>query len=137
MPSAGRVLCDTGPLVALFDPKEAEHARCRATLKSLGCLLLTTWPVLTEVSHFLEPLRQGQLWNFVIGGGVDIVSLLSSDLPRFRTLVSKYSHLPMDLADASLVVVAERLGISRIYTLDSHFRIYRLNGTRPLEVVSV
>jgi len=137
LPSAGKVLCDTGPLVALFDPNDKEHARCRATLKSLDYLLVTTWPVLTEVSYFLESFQQAQLWDFVMAGGVDIAGLLSSDLPRFRTLMSKYSDLPMDLAEASLVVIAERLGIHRIYTLDSHFRIYRVNGTRALDVISV
>jgi predicted nucleic acid-binding protein len=131
------VLCDTGPLVALFDPRDAEHAHSRAALKSLDCLLLTTWPVLAEVSFFLEPFQQAQLWDFVIEGGVDIASLLATDLPRFRSLMSKYSDLPMDLADASLLVIAERLGIDRIYTLDSHFRIYRLNGARSLEVISL
>ena len=125
MPSAAKALCDSGPLVALFDSKDTEHDRCRAALDAFNGRLMTTWPVLTEVFHFLNAPQQRLLWNFVLAGGVVILDVLSSDLQRLHTLMLKYSDLPMDLADGSLVVVAERLGVRSVFTLDDHFRVYR------------
>jgi uncharacterized protein len=52
-----------------------------------------------------------------------------------RVLMRQYRDTPMDLADASLVVAAERLNLHRIFTLDSHFYAYRINGTHSFEVV--
>jgi predicted nucleic acid-binding protein len=132
--SAGKALCDAGPLVALFDPRDAEHARCRTALDAFGGRLLTTWPVLTEACHFLSRFQQPRLWDFMLAGGAIIADLFSSDLPRLRALMSKYADLPMDLADASLVVIAERLSVQLIFTLDAHFQVYRLRGARSLQV---
>jgi uncharacterized protein len=135
LPSAEKALCDAGPLVALFDPRDAAHVRCRAALDAFDGRLLTTWPVLTEVSHFLSGSQQPRLWDFVLTGGLLVVDLLSTDLARLRTLTSKYADLPMDLADASLVIIAERLRIQLIFTLDAHFHAYRLHGKRPFRIV--
>jgi predicted nucleic acid-binding protein len=50
--------------------------------------------------------------------------------------MTKYSDLPMDFADASLVAVAERMGLSRVFTLDrSDFSVYRRNGRSPFEII--
>jgi hypothetical protein len=49
--------------------------------------------------------------------------------------MGQYHDAPMDLADASLVVVAERLRLRRIFTLDSHFHAYRIEGTYAFEIV--
>jgi len=132
--SAGKALCDAGPLVALFDPGDAAHARCRTALNAFDGRLLTTWPVLTEVAHFLSGFQQLRLWDFVLTGGLLVADLLSNDVARLRTLTAKYADLPMDLADASLVIIAERLGIRMIFTLDAHFHAYRLHGKRSFRV---
>jgi uncharacterized protein len=109
LPSAEKALCDAGPLVALFDPRDAAHVRCRVALDAFDGRLLTTWPVLTEVSYFLSGFQQPRLWDFVLTGGLLVADLLSTDVARLRALTSKYADLPMDLADASLVIIAERL----------------------------
>ena len=49
--------------------------------------------------------------------------------------MDKYRDLPMDLADASLVAVAEERGLSRVFTLDSDFRVYRLARGRSFTVI--
>lgn len=49
------ILIDTGPLVALFDPRDALHGRCKTVLRTLREPLSTTVPVLTEVFHLLPP----------------------------------------------------------------------------------
>lgn len=134
MPSAARALCDSGPLVALFDSRDTEHNRCRAALDAFDGRLMTTWPVLTEVFHFLNGPQQRQLWSFVLAEGVVLVDVLSSDIHRLRTLMLKYSDLPMDLADGSLVVVAQRLEVRSVFTLDEHFRVYRPFHAQGFEV---
>lgn len=69
--------------------------------------------------------------EWVARGGLDIEDLVSADLPAMLVLLRKYADLPMDLADASLVVLAERTGRDTIISLDSDFEIYRLHGKRP------
>jgi len=124
--SSEMALCDTGPLVALFSRGQFAQPECEAALHDFGGRLVTTFAVLTEAFHFLDqPAERDHLWNFVLGGGLGLVELSLSDLERMRRLMTKYADLPMDLADASLVVVGERLKLNRVFTLDRHFRLYR------------
>ena len=60
---------------------------------------------------------------------------MKSAVERMRTLMEQYRDVPMDLADASLVAVAEERGLDTIFTLDSDFRIYRLPRGRSFTVV--
>ncbi len=68
------ILVDTGPFVALFDPQDAEHERCKDILQSLREPLLTTTPVLTETFHLLTPNSIGadRLRDFILHGGVSV-----------------------------------------------------------------
>jgi predicted nucleic acid-binding protein len=69
---------------------------------------------------------QDALWEMIESGAVQIVSLGIDDIPRMRELMRKYRDLPMDLADAGLVRVAERERLRRIFTLDRRdFQVYR------------
>lgn len=135
------ILVDTGPLVALFDPRDGQHERCRAVLKKLTEPLLTTLPVLTEAFHLLPPASLGaaNLRRFVAGGAVTVWHPEASDLSRALDLMKKYQDVPMDLADASLVVAAEALRTRRVFSLDRrHFAVYRLrwgNGSVAFELV--
>lgn len=52
-----------------------------------------------------------------------------------RALMKRYSRVPMDLADACLVTLADALGTGRILTLDGDFRVYRWRRTRPFEIL--
>ena len=80
---------------------------------------MTSWPVLTEVFHFLDrPVGRTLLWDFVLSDAVRVEEVLKSDLGRMRVLMEKYADLPMDFADASLVALAERLKVFRVFTLD-------------------
>ncbi len=69
---------------------------------------------------------QDALWETIEGGSIDFLELSHADIPRLRELMRKYRDLPMDLADAALVRVAEREGLRKIFTLDRRdFSIYR------------
>ena len=124
------ILVDAGPLVALIDADDQYHAKCVATLQTLREPLVTVWPPLTEAMYLLAdvPRAQDALWEMMERGGVQILPLSASDVPRMRELMEKYADRPMDLADAALVRVAEREGIRKIFTTDrKDFSVYRLH----------
>jgi predicted nucleic acid-binding protein len=133
-------LCDAGPLFALIDPRQGElHDRCKRVLPSLPSPLVTTWPSFTEAMYLAYrsggwPM-QNLLWKFVSGSALLLSDLGAGETERMRVLMEQYRDTPMDLADASLVAVAETLDQTRIFTLDHHFRAYRLEGTKPFDVV--
>jgi uncharacterized protein len=123
------ILVDTGPLVALFDPRDGQHPRAENVLKTLREPLWTTVAVLTEAFHMLEPHSTGsdRLREFVMEGGLSAWFFDRSALTRAFELMERYADQPMDLADASLIVAAEMLQTRKIFTLDtSDFSIYRI-----------
>jgi uncharacterized protein len=133
-------LCDTGPLVALIDRDDQDHRRCVAALGKLPAKrLVTTWPCLTEAMHLLKRAgglsAQDQLWGYVADGPVSLHLPALDEWERMRRLMRQYGDAPMDIADASLVTAAERLNVNRVFTLDRHFRAYRIGGARAFEVV--
>lgn len=130
------ILVDTGPLVALFDPRDAEHASSRAILQTLRDPLMTTVPVLTEAFHMLGPASRGSrnLRSFVHRGGLSIWFMEATDMQRAFELMEQYTDHPMDLADASLLVAAETLPAYRIFTIDRQdFATYRVRRGHRLE----
>ena len=136
------ILVDTRPLVALFDPKDEQHSRCRQTLKQIREPILTTTPVLTEAFHMLGPASIGsdRLREFVEVGGLSVWFLDRAWLTRAFELMELYADHPMDLADASLVAAAEALGTRRVFTIDRRdfetYRIRRGHRHSPVEIVS-
>ena len=122
------VLVDTGPLVALLDRSDPYHVNCQETLRSLDDSLVTVWPVVTEAMYMLRAYwsAQNALWEMIQVVAVEILPLGTDDVARMRELMRKYRDLPMDVADAALVRVAERERLRRIFTLDRRdFQIYR------------
>lgn len=123
------ILVDTGPLVALFDQRDAQHARCLRTLQSIRAPLWTTVPVLTEAFHMLEPGSGAadRLREFVERDGLIPWFLDRRSLTRAFELMEVYRDQPMDLADASLVVAAETLKTRKVFTIDRRdFETYRI-----------
>ena len=136
------ILADTGPLVALFDPADSDHKRCASILAGIEEPLCTTVPVLTEAFHLLTPGSIGsqRLMDFVVGHGLSVWFLDDTALVRAFELMVRYADHPMDLADASLVVLAESLKLRKIFTIDRNdFTTYRIKqGHRylPFEMLS-
>jgi hypothetical protein len=122
------MLVDTGPLVALFDPKDSDHNLCRETLARLSGPPLTTVPVLTESFHLRRPDSVGStnLRRFIARRGLSVSFFDETTFTRALALMEEYSSRGMDLADASLVATAEVRRQRRIFTLDIRdFRAYR------------
>ncbi len=127
------ILTDTGPLVALFDRGERQHQACVSCLSQLRGPMLTTWPVFTEAMYLLGDaagwLGQAALWKLVARENLVLAQLSVDDQSRMQLLMEKYRDRPMDLADASLVALAEREGLRDIFTLDvADFSTYRIKG---------
>src|SRR5262245_12599383 len=120
-------LVDAGPLIALFDGTDRHHARVLAFLKTFKGKLVSTWPVLTEAVHMLgfSQLAQDDLLQWVERGSLGLVELGTADVKYIRQRMKKYANIPMGLADASLMCVAERETIHAIVSIDSDFSIYR------------
>jgi len=122
------LLLDTGPFVALLDRSERNHKRCTAFFRDFRGRLVTTESVLTEAVYLLGPSfpRQKPALDFILAGGAELVPMMPAVLNRCVHLMSKYSDVPMDYADATLVAVGETLGIRDVLTLDRRgFSVYR------------
>lgn len=123
------ILVDTGPFVALFDPQDTLYAHCRAVLQAIREPLCTTIPVLTEAFHMLSPGSHGadRLRDFILLGGASVWFMDSAALQRAFELMEQYADHPMDLADASLLVAAEVLRTTKVFTVDRQdFAAYRI-----------
>ena len=97
--------------------------------------VVTTWPCLTEAMYLVGTSGQEKLQQLVRIGSFSLPSPSFEDVLRICDLMAQYADTPMDFADASLVVAAERLDIVKILTFDSHFYAYRINGSIPFEVL--
>lgn len=133
------MLTDAGPLIALIDEDEPDHARCAAALDELRPPLVTTWPTFAEAMYLLGKVAgwpgQEALWGMVERGVLGFAELSEDLAGRAMELMRRYRDHPMDLADATLVAVAEERGARTIFSLDGHFAAYRLRGGRHLEVI--
>jgi uncharacterized protein len=134
------ILVNTGPLVALFDPKEAQHASCRKTLSGIRLPTVTTLPVLTEAFHILGPESRGSeaLRTFISEGGMRIHFGSHDEAMRAFDLMTTYRDHPMDLADASVIAAAETLATRQVFTLDRNdFETYRIKRGHRLYPVQI
>lgn len=135
------IVVDTGPLVALFEPRDRLHSDCRQRLRSLRAPLITTLPVLTEAFHILSPESPAsqQLRLFIERGGMGVHFCANAELTRAFELMEDYRDHPMDLADASVVTAAETVGTRKVFTVNRNdFETYRVRrGHRhyPVEIV--
>ena len=135
------ILLDTGPIVALFDPADESHGACTEILKSIVEPLATTTPVLTEAFHLLSPGSRGaaNLIHFIADGGLTVWFLSPDTLDRAFELMRDYADHPMDLADASLVVMAETENLHKVFTIDRRdfaaYRIKRGHRLRAFELL--
>jgi predicted nucleic acid-binding protein len=132
-------LTDAGPLIAIIDADEPDHEACVTALDGLELPLVTTWPAFTEAMYLLARIGgiEGQraLWRLVKTDRLIIADLSTEALHRSERLMDQYADTPMDLADATLVALAEERGYRRIFALDSDFEVYRLHGRQRFDVV--
>jgi len=131
------ILTDAGPLIALLDKGESAHKRCVAALSMLRHPMLTTWPAFTEATYLLGDAggwpAQERLWRLYLRGDLQI--LMPERVERAAALMQQYKDLPMDLADATLVALAEERQLTTIFTLDKDFHVYKLGRNKHFKVI--
>jgi uncharacterized protein len=128
------VLADTGPLVALFDARERNHAWAVDTLAHLQEPLLTCDSVISETTYHLGAGSDGclALIEMVERGLVKSAFELQPQIRRIRALMQRYASVPMSFADACLVRLSELHGDVIVWTLDSDFQVYRRHGRQAI-----
>lgn len=139
------VLVDVGPLIALINRGDEDHDLCVRTLRDLPLPLLTSWTAFGEAMHVVGELgkrsgRDGKwlaqkaLWDLMDAGAIEVAEPTAHLIARMKALMGKYRDTPMDLGDASLVALAEDRKITRIFTLDADFLVYRV-GKRAFDLL--
>lgn len=132
------IIADTGYWLALANSKDQYHKMAIQSSEVYTDPLITTWPVLTETCHLLTRAigshAQNQFIQCLVDGAFTIFQMDQGHAIRIRQLMRQYETLPMDLADASLVILAEHLGHGRIFSTDSRdFNTYRWKNHHPFE----
>ncbi len=128
------IIVDAGPLIALFDKDDKYHNSVIKFLKTFDGQFITSWPAITEVTHLLSFNVNVQIdfLEWLKRKAVTIVNLENIHLERIIQLSKKYSDVPMDLADSSLIVIAELTNITEIITIDSDYYIYKTKNKKSL-----
>lgn len=129
------ILIDAGPIIALFDKDDKYHQKIKEFVRNGKYKFITTTAVITEVSHMLDFNVNVQIdfLEWIMKGGVALHDVTQNDISRIIELTRNYSDRPMDFADATLVIVAEKTGIRKIVSIDFDFNIYRLPGKVMIE----
>lgn len=120
-------ILDTGPIVALFDRSDHYHLDIFNFMQGFYGKLYSTLPVVTEALYLLDFNIETQLdfLKWLESGAIEIVDITSNDLYRIREMMDKYRDVPMDFADATLMLISERLNLKDIISLDNDFFVYR------------
>ncbi|MCP9927872.1 type II toxin-antitoxin system VapC family toxin [Cyanobium sp. CH-040] len=126
-------LVDTGPLVAWLDRSDQDHLLCARYFASATGPLISTWPVATEVCHLVPAQVAPRFLEWIQLGGLQLAEIPTAALLSIAPWMKQYEDLPLDLAGASLLWVAQQTGIRAIATLDRRdFAGYHLPGGDPL-----
>jgi uncharacterized protein len=135
------ILCDAGVLLCLVDQTQPQHNAYKKAVVPLAKPLLTTWPCLTEAMYLALHrggwLMQKHLGQLLLEQLLTVYEIQESDYSRLLALMEQYHDRPMDLADATLVLAAEKTEYRQILTLDSDFLFYRISNQSSFDIISV
>jgi len=133
-----QILVAAGPLVAILSSRDSHHRQCVALLDHLAPPLLTCWPVITEAAWLLrhEPVALDALLKFCETGFLRILPMDGDSIPQARQLMTRYSNIGAQLADAALLYLAETENVGTVFTLDHRdFQVYRIKRNRRLRLL--
>lgn len=124
------LIVDTGPLVAMLNAKDRHHEACTALFRRFRGPIVVPAPIVTEVAYFLQiepgPAVEAAFLDALARGELIVEATTAQDFARMADLVRQYADFPLGTADASVMAVAERLGATRVATIDHrHFRAVR------------
>jgi uncharacterized protein len=131
------IILDTGVLVAFLMPRDKFHQWAVSSLSNIQYPVLTCEAVLTEVCFLLQKVYAGRekALELVKQGYIEIPFCLSDEIEAVEKLIQRYDSVPMSLADACLVRMAEIYAEASVLTLDSDFRIYRKHRNQEITVI--
>ncbi|WP_354636361.1 pilus assembly protein [Planktothricoides raciborskii] len=132
-----QVMLDAGPLVALIDRNDRFHNWAKQEWSQIEHPLLTCEAVITESCFLVKTVYGGQagILSLLRKGVIKIAFRLEDELREIDELMQRYQSVPMSLADACLVRMAELNPASEILTLDSDFLIYRKFRSQPISLI--
>ncbi|MDZ7645404.1 MAG: PIN domain-containing protein [Woeseiaceae bacterium] len=130
-------LLDTGVIVALLDRNERHHVQCVETVSDLIGPLVTCESAVAEACYLLRgtPGAPEAIIANVANGVFQTPVRLADQAAAVEKLMRKYRDVPMSLADACLVDLADQMDTAQILTLDRHFEIYRWRSRRKFELL--
>lgn len=130
-------LFDTGPLVALLSPQEKHHDWVRRHLAAIEPPLLTCEAVLSEACFLLGRTRRGPepVIELLRRGALAVEFKLADEAEEVEKLLARYRNVPISLADACLVRMAETVPGSTLLTFDGDFKIYRIHGRKAIRTL--
>ncbi len=133
-----KILLDTGPLVAFINPRDNFHEWAVTEWGTSSLPLLTCETVITEACFLLRNIYRGEdeVMNLLEMEILHIPFCLRDEILTVRQLLTRYQSVPMSLADACLVRMAELYSDCLVLTLDSDFSIYRKNRDRPIATIT-
>ena len=131
------VIVDTGPLVALLNRRDNWHEWAKEQFGLLQAPLLTCEAVITEATHLLRRTPEGSdaVLEMMARDLLRLEFDLAADLADVRQLMRRYRNVPMSLADACLVKMAEHHARSKVLSLDADFRRYRRRGRQVIPLI--
>ena len=132
------VLLDTGPIVAALDRSDQWHDACAGAMADLVPRCVTTEAVITEACHLVGRgrARAALVIEFLLAAEVPVLALDPGALRHAARLMDRYAKVPMDFADASLVVLADALGVNTAFSTDRRgFRAYRTGRGTPFRLL--
>jgi uncharacterized protein len=134
-----KVVIDSGPLIAFFDKDDRYHERALEFIKAFKGELLTNYAVITETTHLLDFSVRAQIdfLQWIYDGGISVMEIPIDDLIRAMEIMRKYSDLPGDFADATLIALCERLRIKEIASVDKDFTVYKLKNKQGFRNVFI
>ena len=130
-------LLDTGVIVALLDQDEQHHLQCVEVISDIIGPLVTCEAAVAEACYLLRrtPGAPEAAIKNIVNGVFQIPVRLVDRAAPVETLLKKYRDVPMDLADACLVDLADQMDSGQILTLDRDFEIYRWRSRRKFELL--
>lgn len=132
------LILDTGPLVALLNRRDRHHDWAAEQWSHAAPPLLTCEPVIAEACFLVQPFAGAQpaVLDLITRGILDLSFRLADESKAVSRLLKKYRDVPMSLADACLVRMAELHAHGVVLTLDSDFSIYRKNRRQVIPTVT-
>lgn len=133
-----KTLLDTGPLVAVLNRRDRNHEWAKQVFYSVRSPMFTCEPVLTEACYLVRdiPGASDSILQLVERGLLEVDFAVAAELAAIRKLLTRYADVPMSLADACLVRMAELERRSTVLTVDSDFQVYRRNGRHVIPTIT-